>query len=66
MTTATETVSEPALLRSMPPPRNDRWVAKRALIGLALLLAFAFGGAMLFDASIDANAEGADSGYSEE
>lgn len=66
MTTATETASAPAMLRDMPAHRNGRWVAKRALIGLALLLAFAFGGAMLFDASIDANAEGADSGYSEE
>lgn len=55
-----------AVPRHAPSPRDGRWVAKRALIGLALLLAFAFGGAMLFDASIDAAAEGADVTHSEE
>ena len=40
-----------------PPARGLRWVARRAAIGLLLLLTFAFGGALLLDASIDRAAE---------
>lgn len=62
MSTATDPVNAaapvaPVAMRHAPSPRGARWVAKRALIGLFLLLTFAFGGAMLFDASIDANAD---------
>lgn len=65
MSTATESVNATAL-RHAPSPRGARWVAKRAMIGLLLLLTFAVGGAMLFDASIDANAEDTAAPYSEE
>lgn len=66
MSTATDTIAAAALGRHAPAPRGARWVFKRAMIGLVLLVAFAFGGAMLFDASIDANAEGAGITHSEE
>lgn len=66
MSTATSSIDATALGRHAPTPRGARWVAKRALIGIALLFAFAFGGAMLYDASIDANAEDAPATHSEE
>lgn len=65
MSSATDIVNS-AALRHAPSPRGARWVAKRAAIGLILLLAFAFGGAMLFDASIDANADDGAAVHSEE
>ena len=66
MTTATDAASTGAILRPAATPRGGRWVMKRAAIGLAFLLAFAFGGAMLFDASIDAAADSANATHSEE
>lgn len=68
MSTATDSVNPaaPAVMRHAPSPRGARWVAKRAMIGLLLLLAFAVGGAVLFDASIDANADESAAVHAEE
>jgi hypothetical protein len=43
---------------SFPSPvaRDARWVVRRALVGLGLLLVFVVGGALLYNASIDADA----------
>jgi hypothetical protein len=43
----------PAVLRPAAVPRDAAWVFKRAAIGLAVLVLFALGGALLLDASID-------------
>lgn len=66
MSTISDIAAAPTHVRHAPSPRGARWVAKRALIGLVLLAAFAVGGAMLFDASIDANADDSQLSHSEE
>jgi hypothetical protein len=46
-------MASPNVLRPAAVPRSPAWFVRRAAIGLGMLIAFAFGGAMLLDASID-------------
>jgi hypothetical protein len=54
---ASPTANTPNVLRPAAVPRSPRWFVKRAVIGTAMLIGFAFGGAMLLDASIDRTAD---------